>query len=301
MSEISARFDVSTATARRDVAEIASAGLAIRTHGGLPPPDFTLGEARYSRKAEKAVGVKARLGRAAAALLPEAGTVFVEAGTTCLEVGRAILDRPDVRIFTNSIPLLSLAGGARATLNAIGGEVRPMSFALTGGLAQSWLERLRFDAKAHGYRLTDEGYRLSPVRISRKEAFGFALARKLLAAFEGTPLNLEMRSVLARIAESLEGEISVEPEWLSEQVYPPGISSPQIITAPLAPLGGRSPDGYTASTDARTRTGRRTAARRSRCASTRANSPACRADTASTRARPLRRLSLDRASDAART
>jgi hypothetical protein len=29
---------------------------------------------------------------------------------------------------------------------------------------------------------------LPPVRISRKEAFGFALARKLLAAFEGTPV-----------------------------------------------------------------------------------------------------------------
>lgn len=77
---------------------------------------------------------------------------------------------------------------------------------------------IEYDAKGHGYRLTDEGYRLPPVRISRKEAFGFALARKLLAAFEGTPLHLEMRSVLGKIAESLEGEISVEPEWLSEQV-----------------------------------------------------------------------------------
>jgi len=77
---------------------------------------------------------------------------------------------------------------------------------------------IEYDAQAHGYRLTDETYRLPPVRISRKEAFGFALARRLLAAFEGTPLHLEMRSVLGKIAESLEGEISVEPEWLSEQV-----------------------------------------------------------------------------------
>ena len=56
------------------------------------------------------------------------------------------------------------------------------------------------------------------MRISRKEAFGFALARRLLAAFEGTPLHLEMRSVLGKSAESLEGEVSVEPEWRSEQV-----------------------------------------------------------------------------------
>ena len=29
---------------------------------------------------------------------------------------------------------------------------------------------------------------------------------------------MDMRSVLAKIAESLEGEISVEPEWLGEHV-----------------------------------------------------------------------------------
>jgi hypothetical protein len=77
---------------------------------------------------------------------------------------------------------------------------------------------IEYDARAHGYRLTDETYRLPPVRLSRKEAFSFALVRKLLAIFEGTPLDMDMRSVLAKIAESLEGEISVEPEWLGEHV-----------------------------------------------------------------------------------
>ena len=70
----------------------------------------------------------------------------------------------------------------------------------------------------NGYRLSDETYRLPPVRLSRKEAFSFALVRKLLAVFEGTPLDMDMPSVLAKIAESLEGEISVEPEWLGEHV-----------------------------------------------------------------------------------
>jgi predicted DNA-binding transcriptional regulator YafY len=59
---------------------------------------------------------------------------------------------------------------------------------------------------------------LPPVRISRKEAFSFALARKLLAHYEGTPLHLDMRSVLDKIAESLEGDITIEPDWLSEHV-----------------------------------------------------------------------------------
>jgi len=77
---------------------------------------------------------------------------------------------------------------------------------------------LAYDDARHGFRLTEETYTLPPVSISRREAFSFALARKLLAHYEGTPLHLDMRSVLDKIAESLEGDITIEPDWLSEHV-----------------------------------------------------------------------------------
>jgi DeoR family fructose operon transcriptional repressor len=149
-AEMCSRLGVSAATARRDAAELAVAGLATRARGALLPHDFSLTEPPYSRKTERGVHAKVRLGQAAAALVPEEGTVFVDAGTTCLEVGRALLDRPALRIYTNSVPLLALAGNARAAVSAIGGEVRPISLALTGGLAQRWLENLRFDVAIIG-------------------------------------------------------------------------------------------------------------------------------------------------------
>ena len=77
---------------------------------------------------------------------------------------------------------------------------------------------LEYDGQSHGFRLTDETFTLPPVTISRKEAFSFGLARKLLAHYEGTPLHLEMRSVMDKISESLEGDITIEPGWLSDHV-----------------------------------------------------------------------------------
>ncbi len=77
---------------------------------------------------------------------------------------------------------------------------------------------LAYDDARHRFRLTDETYTLPPVRISRKEAFSFGLARKLVVHYEGTPLHLDMRSVLDKIGESLEGDIAIEPDWLSEHV-----------------------------------------------------------------------------------
>ena len=77
---------------------------------------------------------------------------------------------------------------------------------------------LAYDDARHGFRLTDETYTLPPVTITRREAFNFGLARKLLAHYEGTPLHLDMRAVLDKIAESLAGDITIEPDWLSEHV-----------------------------------------------------------------------------------
>jgi predicted DNA-binding transcriptional regulator YafY len=56
-----------------------------------------------------------------------------------------------------------------------------------------------------GFKLTDPTFVLSPVRLTRREVFSFSIARKLLERFEGTPLDMDLRSVLAKIAGSLEG------------------------------------------------------------------------------------------------
>jgi DeoR family transcriptional regulator, fructose operon transcriptional repressor len=147
---LAARLRVSAATLRRDLTVLADRSLLRRTHGGILRADYSLRDCSFEQKAAKASPIKARLGLAAAGLLPTEGTIFIDAGTTCLEVGLALIDRPNLIIFTNSVPLLSLGGAAKAKLNAIGGELRPVSMALTGSFSQSWLEHLHFDAAVIG-------------------------------------------------------------------------------------------------------------------------------------------------------
>ena len=150
MAEIAERFEVSVATARRDAVGLAEAGKAARSHGGLLPAKFFQREPHFRVKAARHMGLKARLARKAVTLLPHEGNVFVDAGTTCHEVGRLLLDRSGLHIFTTSIPLVLQAAEARATVFSIGGEVRKVSLALTGALAQAWLSHLRFEAAVIG-------------------------------------------------------------------------------------------------------------------------------------------------------
>eukprot|EP01035_Chromulina_nebulosa_P043858 gene43858-59411_t len=82
VAEIAERFNVSAATARRDCVFLANVGKAARSHGGLLPSRFFQGEPHFRAKAARHMGLKARLARKAASLLPHEGNVFVDAGTT---------------------------------------------------------------------------------------------------------------------------------------------------------------------------------------------------------------------------
>jgi DeoR family fructose operon transcriptional repressor len=145
VAEIAERFQVSTATARRDAVLLAEAGKAARSHGGILPAKYFQRETNFRGNTFRQLGLDARIARRVAELVPHAGNVFLDAGTICLEVGRLLIERPELRLFTNSIPLMTLAAETRATLTGIGGEAQKGTLALTGALAQAWLSHLRFD------------------------------------------------------------------------------------------------------------------------------------------------------------
>lgn len=150
VAELASQFDASEITIRRDLRLLEAEGKVVRAHGGALHPTFLQPEPGFERKAVDAVEAKAAIARSVVEGLPQDGQIFIDAGTTCLEVGRQLLDRRGLTIVTNSVPLLQLGGDTKARVVSIGGEVRPVSLALVGGLALDWLRALRFDAAVIG-------------------------------------------------------------------------------------------------------------------------------------------------------
>lgn len=74
-----------------------------------------------------------------------------------------------------------------------------------------------YDESGRGFKLADPTFILPPVQLTRREVFSFSIARKLLERFDGTPLEMDMRSVLAKIAGGLEGTVSLDVESLTDQ------------------------------------------------------------------------------------
>ena len=153
VAEIVAQFSISQATARRDLESLASKGQAQRVHGGVlsveqAPPELPVLE-RKTEQAEE----KARIGRAAAALVADKETVFLGSGTTVLEVARNLRDHKDLTVITNSLPIVNILAGIQGmTVISLGGMLRESELSFIGHITEQALAEIRADTVIMGAR-----------------------------------------------------------------------------------------------------------------------------------------------------
>ncbi|HJZ49930.1 MAG TPA: DeoR/GlpR family DNA-binding transcription regulator [Roseiflexaceae bacterium] len=139
-------FDVSPATIRRDLDELDTQGVLIRTHGGAMRISQAMPELPVLQRGSDQSEAKRRIGKAAAALVPEGATVFIASGTTTLEVARALASRSNLTVITNALNVACLLADAPGiTLVICGGVLRQSELSLLGHLTNYALSELRTD------------------------------------------------------------------------------------------------------------------------------------------------------------
>ena len=145
--ELAAWLKVSEDTIRRDLRDLAAAGLCQKVYGGalrlpLPPApnDGTLGQRRDHRAA-----AKSRLAQAAATLIVPGSLVFIDAGSTNLGIAAALPDVP-LTVVTNAPAIAAvLVDRPQLELIVIGGRVDRRAGASLGAGALRDIEMLRPD------------------------------------------------------------------------------------------------------------------------------------------------------------
>jgi DeoR/GlpR family transcriptional regulator of sugar metabolism len=143
-SDLAAAFDVSPDTVRRDLRELDQAGLLRRVHGGaLPRRGDTDPLPVRARRAPEA---KASIARRAARIVGDGQVVVLDGGTTTLEVAKALPERLQATVVTNSLPIaLTLTDRPRIEVLVVGGNLRPRSRVTVGAAAVATLASVRAD------------------------------------------------------------------------------------------------------------------------------------------------------------
>ena len=98
--DVAARLGVSEDSVRRDLRDLAAAGLCQRVYGGALPVSPAVAD--YAARQSVAPESKDRVARAAAALVRPGGTVILDGGTTALAVARALPADLHATVITHS-------------------------------------------------------------------------------------------------------------------------------------------------------------------------------------------------------
>ncbi|GGV40621.1 DeoR family transcriptional regulator [Kitasatospora herbaricolor] len=161
VADLVEQLGVSDMTVRRDLDTLARTGAVEKVHGGalVPVAGRALDEPGFEAKSGRESGAKAAIADAAALLVQPGSVVGLSAGTTAFAVATRLLDRPDLTVVTNSLPvagLLRAADREQAHVSPavlVTGGAPTRSAALAGPLANLTIESLHVDLLiigAHG-------------------------------------------------------------------------------------------------------------------------------------------------------
>mgnify|MGYP000265346146 CR=1 FL=1 len=149
-------FDVSEATARRDLEALAEQGKVQRVHGGAVATRQAPPEPPVLLRSNQMIEEKKRIAHAAAELVHDGETIFLGSGSTALEVAQELKSRQNLTVITNSLLVSNALAGVQAiTLINTGGIFRHSELSFIGHIAEQALVELRADKVIMGIHAID--------------------------------------------------------------------------------------------------------------------------------------------------
>ena len=144
ITELSRRLGVSGDTLRRDLHELAGAGLVQRVHGGALP--LAPNPAPYAARRESGLAAKREVAARALRLVRPGQVLLLDGGPTVLEVARHLPTDLQLTVVTPSPPVaMALAEHPGVELILVGGRLNPQTMTVTGSSAYRALEELNAD------------------------------------------------------------------------------------------------------------------------------------------------------------
>lgn len=144
-SELSQHFAVSEDTIRRDLSELATAGLVQRVHGGALPRPKDTGKDYFTRVSETDE-VKTHLAQLAASRVENGQIVMFDSGTTTLQIARSLpSDIAITAITTSPMTAIILAEYTGIKVILAGGQLNLATMSVSGHETVRLLQGIKAD------------------------------------------------------------------------------------------------------------------------------------------------------------
>lgn len=223
-TELSKALQVSEDTIRRDLRELAAAGVLQRVHGGaLPRSQITAG---FTERQQQAPGAKAAIAQAAIRLIRQDQVIILDGGTTLLQVAQHLPLDLRATVITHSPPIaLALAEYPLVEAIVIGGKLYKHELVAVGAAAIEAFHRFRADLCFLGVRSVHPEVGISSSNL--EEAF----VKRAMIASSAEVVALTSAEKIGTAAPYIVGPVSDLTHLVTER------SVPEEALAPYRALG----------------------------------------------------------------
>lgn len=198
VDDLAQRFEVTLQTIRRDLGDLAEAGLVDRVHGGAVPR-MGMVNLGYEARRRMHSDAKAAIGAACAAMIPDNSSLILNIGTTTEAVAQALLQHSNITVITNNMNVANiLVANDSCEIMVAGGALRRSDGGLVGDLTTEFMAQFKPDFAVIGTSALDADgdlldFDMAEVRVSR------AIVAQARKAFLVTDLSKLERSAPMRI------------------------------------------------------------------------------------------------------
>lgn len=161
VTELNEVLDVSEATIRRDLEQMAGRGWVQRTHGGAIRVEPAGSEPPIKQRLTKNADAKQQIGALAASLVKAGETIFLGSGSTVREMVPHLIEIPNLTVISNSLPVINELAASDVELLVIGGMLRRSELSMVGHIADQAIREFRADYVFMGIAALDVQYGLT--------------------------------------------------------------------------------------------------------------------------------------------
>lgn len=183
VAEMSARFEVSLDTIRRDLDILADQGLISRTHGGaIPMESRATADLPLDQRINAQHAAKTKIGAAAARMISPGESLVVNGGSTTIAFAASLGELSRLTIVTNNLSLPAVVpAGAISGLYLLGGEIRNGARITLGPVGFVGSGKITVDTAVIGVGgITSEGCSTSHIEEATMMAAMIAAARRTI-------------------------------------------------------------------------------------------------------------------------
>jgi len=197
------RFGVTLQTIRRDLTDLAEAGLLDRVHGGavMRTGVTNIG---YEERRRMNDAAKQAIARACAQAIPDNASMILNLGTTTEAVARELLNHRFITVVTNNMNVANiLVANDSCEIMVAGGGLRRSDGGLVGDLTTQFIEQFKVDYAIIGASALDPDgdlldFDLAEVRVSKAI---IRQSRKVFVVADESKLSRSAPARLASLAE----------------------------------------------------------------------------------------------------